>query len=166
MIDEDIYDSAGNPLDCVEEVLSAHEWVFSRTDADELVVDVTGQNGTYRILFVWQEEFCAMQMVCQYDMAVNRKNLSRLPETLMHINSKLWLGHFGIEPHTRHPIFRHNALFRGLPQSAGTEQVEELVDIALMECERFYPAFDMLAGKDCPDGKAMSLALLNTEGEA
>jgi len=46
------------------------------------------------------------------------------------------------------------------------EQLEDLVDIALMECERFYPAlqFVVWAGRTPKD--AMASAMMETAGEA
>ncbi len=63
------------------------------------------------------------------------------------------------------PMFRHAVLLRGL-DGASMEQIEDLVDIALSECERFYPAFQFViwGGKSAQD--AISAALLDTVGEA
>ncbi len=62
-------------------------------------------------------------------------------------------------------MFRHAMLLRGLG-GASTEQIEDLVDIALNECERFYPAFQFVlwGGKSAQD--AVAAALLDTVGEA
>jgi hypothetical protein len=37
------YISAANPLDIVEEIVSANEWSFDRTSEDEMIVDFPGQ---------------------------------------------------------------------------------------------------------------------------
>jgi hypothetical protein len=43
-----------------------------------------------------------------------------------------------------------------------------MVDIALVQCERYYPAFHLLANKDdhAPTPQNMSLALMETVGES
>ena len=81
------------------------------------------------------------------------------------VNERLWLGHFGLWTEEGVPMFRHAVLLRGLG-GASMEQIEDLVDIALSECERFYPAFQFViwGGKSAPD--AISAALLDTVGEA
>ncbi|MBX6322880.1 MAG: hypothetical protein IRY94_13705, partial [Rhodospirillaceae bacterium] len=49
---------------------------------------------------------------------------------------------------------------------ATVEQLEDLVDIALNECERFYPAFQfVLWGGRSPE-EAVQAAILETVGEA
>jgi hypothetical protein len=84
---------------------------------------------------------------------------------LASVNERLWLGHFGLWNEEGVPMFRHAVLLRGLG-SASMEQIEDLVDIALNECERFYPAFQFVlwGGKTAQD--AVAAALLDTVGEA
>ncbi len=81
------------------------------------------------------------------------------------INERMWLGHFDVDSDEHTPMFRHTTLLRGA-QGASVEQLEDLVDIALTECERFYPAFQFViwGGKSAPD--AVSAAILDTVAEA
>ena len=51
-------------------------------------------------------------------------------------------------------------------QADQPEQIEDLVDIALTECERFYPAFQLVVwgGKGAED--AIAAAMIDPQGEA
>ncbi len=49
---------------------------------------------------------------------------------------------------------------------ASSEQVEDLVDIAVSECERFYPAFQLVIWGGKPPGEAMEMAMIEPIGEA
>jgi hypothetical protein len=62
-------------------------------------------------------------------------------------------------------MFRHTTLLRGA-QAASQEQLEDLVDIALTECERFYPAFQFILWGGKSASEAVSAAILDTVGEA
>jgi hypothetical protein len=63
------------------------------------------------------------------------------------------------------PIFRHAVLLRGAP-SASAESIEDMVDIAITECERFFPAFQfVLWGGKTPE-EALQMAMLECVGEA
>ena len=66
-------------------------------------------------------------------------------------NEKLWLGHFDLWSDEGLPVFRHAVLFRDGTGASG-ELIEDLVDIAVSECERFYPAFQFViwGGKSAP----------------
>ena len=67
-------------------------------------------------------------------------------------NDKLWIGHFGIDSDDGMPVFRHAVLLRGAP-GASAESLEDMVDIAITECERFFPAFQFVlwGGKAPPE---------------
>ena len=162
----DIFDDIGNPLDSVEDILSANDWAFHRTTDDELCVHVTGRMGSYQIVFLWEEDHCAMQICCLPDVTVPSKNMDLAMRALGTINAKLWLGHFDIRTHDRTPCFRHTSLFHGMACTSGAEHIGELIEIALRECERYYPAFNFLCGAAPDDEETLALALLDAEGES
>ena len=61
---------SGNPIDLVEEIVSANDWAHDRASDEELVVEISGRWCDYRLYFVWQEELCAMHFSCGFDMKV------------------------------------------------------------------------------------------------
>ncbi len=154
-----------NPLDVVEEIVSANEWGCERTGVDEMLVEVPGRWCSYRMFFFWQDDISAMQFSCHYDMRVPAGRQGPVVELLAMINERLWLGHFDVDSEEQTPMFRQTVLLRGAP-NASIEQVEDLIDIALTECERFYPAFQFViwGGKSAPD--AVTAAILDTVAEA
>jgi len=170
-----------NPLDSVEDVLTANEWTFNRMNMDEIIVQVAGKCCNYRLIFVWQEDMNAIQFCCQYDMVITPNNTDITARTLMAINSKLWMGSFIVDNITHIPTFRHTLLNHGdTPHTACFENIEALIDIALTQCERYQAAFDILAQESqqknildniqttAPmiDEQIMSLALMETLGES
>ena len=80
-------------------------------------------------------------------------------------NERLWLGHFDLSAEDNSPAFRHAVLLRGV-MAASAEQVEDLVDIALSECERFYPAFQLVLWGGKKPAEAMAAAMIDPVGEA
>jgi len=154
-----------NPLDLVEQFVTTNDWAFDRRSDDELAAEVPGRWCNYSLYFAWREDMGAMHFTCAFDMKV--PDAKRLPifELLGMVNEKLWLGHFGLWEDEGVPMFRHTSLLRGTP-GAVPEQVEDLIDIAVGECERFYPAFQFViwGGKSAKD--AMAASLLETQGEA
>ena len=157
--------SAHNPLDIVEEIVTANEWPFDRASDDEMVVEIGGRWCDYRLYFVWQADLSAMQFSCQFDMKVQTHRKTAVHELLSEVNTRMWLGHFDVcsEEHT--PMFRQTTLLRG-SHGASVEQLEDLVEIALSECERFYPAFQFVIWGGKTPAEAVSAALLDTVGEA
>lgn len=162
----DIFEDVSNPLDSVEEIFYANDWTFDRMTEDELNVQVSGKMGEYKLMFRWQEEYSAMQFSCELDIDVKDEAVEVAARTMTSINSGLWLGHFDFRPGTNIPCFRHTSLFRGMTQGSGVEQMEDLVDIAIAECERYYPVFDIYSRGIPENGMDMSLALMQSAGEA
>jgi hypothetical protein len=122
--------------------------------------------GEYKLFFHWQEEYSAMRFICQYDLDIKRAAMDEAAKTMTDINSKLWLGHFDFREGTEIPCFRHTTLFRGMTQTSGSEHMEDLVDIAISECERFFPVFDMLSRGASHDPAQLQLALMPAAGES
>lgn len=164
----DPFDELSNPLDSVEDLLNANNWTFNRADEDELRVQVSGRHGgLYDMQFVWQEEYGAMQFTCKMgDIIIDEDKIAGTSEMMRKINANLWLGHFDFLDDERIPRFRHTCLFRGMHGASGAEHIEDLVDIALAECERFFAAFDLISRPKQADDALFSLAMMDVQGDA
>lgn len=163
----DAFEDVSNPLDSIEEILSANDWTFDRMSEDELTVQISGKMGTYTMLFVWQEDYSAMQFTCEFDITLHPDALDSAATAMTAINSTLWLGHFDIRAGGNIPCYRHTSLLRGMVYASGADHLEDLVDIALSECERYYPAFELLSRKSTSqDQGALALAMMDIAGES
>jgi hypothetical protein len=157
--------SAANPIDLVEEIVQANEWAHDRANDAEMVVEVSGRWCEYRMFFLWQQNTSALHFSCGFDMKVPKGRRAPVYELLALANEKLWLGHFDLSAEDNSPAFRHAILLRGVP-GASAEQVEDLVDIALSECERFYPAFQFVVWGGKSPAQAIASAMIDPVGEA
>ena len=154
-----------NPIDLVEEIVQANEWAHDRASDAELVVEISGRWCDYRLLFLWQREINALHFTCGFEMKVPKPRRAAIFELLAVVNERLWLGHFDLASEDLSPSFRQGVLLRGAT-GASVEQIEDLVDIAVSECERFYPAFQLVVwGGKTPD-EAIAAAMLDPMGEA
>jgi hypothetical protein len=156
---------APNPLDIVEEIVAANQWPFDRTSEDELVVEITGKWCDYRLYFMWRDDLSALHFTCAFDARVPDTRRREVHDLLALINEKLWLGHFDVSLEEGMPMFRHTVPLRGL-SGASVEQLEDLVDSAFTECERFYPAFQFVIWGGKSAQEAIAAALFETVGEA
>jgi hypothetical protein len=154
-----------NPIDLVEEIVLANEWRHDRASDEEMVVEICGQWCDYRLLFVWHREMSALHFSCSFEMKVQRTRRAAVYELLASVNERLWFGHFDLAPSDQSPSFRHGVMLRGAP-GASAEQIEDLVDIALTECERFYPAFQFVVWGGKSAEEAIAQAMIDPIGEA
>jgi hypothetical protein len=161
--DEAIYDD--NPLDVVEEIVAANQWRFERTGDEELTVSVAGSWCDYHLGFSYNTVCGGLQLACAFDMRVPERRRAPVHSLLALVNERMWLGHFDLWSEDAVPMYRHGVLIRG-GGAPNFDQMEELIEIALSECERFYPAFQYViwGGKDASE--AIAVSMLDTMGEA
>jgi hypothetical protein len=160
-----VRERATNPLDVLEQIVTANEWAFERRSDGEMAAEAPGKWCDYGLFFSWSPEISAMHFSCAFDMKVPPEGRHKLFELLAMANEKLWIGHFGLESEEGVPVFRHSVLLRGAP-SASAESLEDMVDIAITECERFFPAFQFVLWGGKTPGDALQAAMLDCMGEA
>ncbi|MCB1834721.1 MAG: YbjN domain-containing protein [Geminicoccaceae bacterium] len=164
-LQSEFHENVANPLDRVEKLADNQEWPYHRHSDEELAAEIDGQWCHYRLWFSWHPEIGVMHLSCALDMKVPAKKRAEFFELLSIANTKLWLGHFELWQEEQLPIFRHACLFR---ESSGASEglLSDLVDIAVNECDRFYPAFQFMFWGGRKAEEAIMAALLETEGEA
>jgi hypothetical protein len=156
---------AANPLDILEQIVMANDWVFDRRTDEEMAAEAPGRWCDYGLYFNWSHEISAMHFTCTFDLKVPEKRRPALYELLALANEKLWIGHFGMDTDDGMPVFRHSVLLRGAP-GASAESLEDMVDIAITECERFFPAFQFVLWGGKAPNDALAAAMLECVGEA
>jgi hypothetical protein len=154
-----------NPLDLAEQLILDREWLCDRPVEEELVAEVQSSWCNYRIWFTWQPDLGVLIFSCAYDVKIHEKHRSKLFPLLAAVNEKLWLGHFDLSGDDGVIMYRHAQLFRGA-QGCAPEQLEDLLDIAITECNRFFPAFQSVLWGGNTHEEALEIALLDTVGEA
>lgn len=154
-----------HPIDLVERVIGANQWSHQRVSDDELAVEIAGCWCDYRLFFAWHREVAAIHFSLALDMRVPKAKHGQVGVLLATINEKLWLGHFDLWSEDGLPMFRYAVLLRGT-SGPSHAQIEELVNIAISESDRFYPAFQFViwGGKSVAD--AVACALIDPIGEA
>jgi hypothetical protein len=162
---QDTHDHAANPLDIIEQIIGSNEWAFDRRSASEMAAEAPGKWCDYGLFFSWSHEISAMHFSCAFDLKVPAEKRDKLFELLSLANEKLWIGHFGLDSDDGVPVFRHSVLLRGAP-GASAESLEDMVDIALTECERFFPAFQFVLWGGKNPAEALQAAMLDCVGEA
>jgi hypothetical protein len=154
-----------NPLDLVEEIVDANGWTFDRATQEDMIVRIEGRWSNYDMFFTWIERARVMHFCCACDMRIPPERRVAVRELLSLANEKLWLGHFGANPTDHLLTFRHTVLLRGV-DGASVEQLEDLVDIALTESDRFYPAFQFVVWGGKAPHDAITASMLEPVGEA
>ena len=154
-----------HPIDFVEDIIHSKKWSFSRAADNELVAEITSQWCQYRLYFSWCEQFKAINFTVTFDLKFPLSALKAIHELLALINEKLWIGHFDVTSKNGIPAFRHTLL---VPRKNEIifSQLEELVDIGIYECEKYYPAFQLVLFEESKPHEALELCLFEPIGLA
>ena len=163
-LSQSIFDQTMHPLDLVEETVALRDWALERTARDELIAEAGGRWCDYHAIFNWIEEIGALQITCAFDVRTPPERRASVHELLAVLNERLGIGHFDVGTNDGLPAYRHALLLRGGALSA--EQVEDMIDIALHELDRFYPAFQYVVWGNQSAQAAVSSIVFETVGEA
>ena len=154
-----------NPIDYIEDIIHSKKWSFSRAAEDELVADIASQWCQYRLYFAWSEQIRAINFTVTFDLKFPYPTFVAIHELLALINEKLWIGHFDVTSNNGIPAYRHTVL--SLQENEMLHhQLEDIVDIAIYECEKYYPAFQLVLFDDSEPKKALNLSTFDTIGMA
>lgn len=154
-----------SPLDVIEQIVAAKDWAFDRPNDDEMAVQLPGQWSDFNFYAAWDPHLSAMQFTVSLQMRVPHAKRAAVHELLALANEKVWMGHFTVWREDGLLVYRHALPLRG-SNGPSHAQIEDLIETAICECERFYPAFQYViwAGQAAED--AMADAMIETVGEA
>ncbi len=158
-------DLPGDPIDLVEAFVDAHDWAYERCGESEIAARLSGQWCDLQLWFASRTEARSLVITCALDMRVPRSRRDAVYPLLAGINERLLFGHFELWSDGGWPTFRHT-LVGDSEAPIALCVLEDVVDAARAECDRYYPAFQfVLWGGEDADG-AIAASLIETEGEA
>ena len=154
-----------NPIDIVEDVIYQKKWNFSRAADHELVAEIASNWCAYRLYFTWSENINAISFSITFDIKFPETKLNNAYELLGLINENLWIGHFDITSKNGIPAFRHT-IISSTDNDFLHKKLEDLVDIAIYECEKYYPSFQQVLFDDIEPTKSLVFANFEVIGSA
>ena len=107
------------------------------------MADISSKWCQYRLYFTWSDNIKAISFTITFDLKFPQSKIINAYELIGLINEKLWLGHFDITSKNGIPAFRHTILSNAESDFLH-KKLENLVDIAIYECEKYYPSFQQV----------------------
>ncbi len=153
-----------NPIDIVEDVVYQKKWNFSRAADHELVAELASKWCEYRMYFSWSENISAMSFTVTFDFRFPKSQFNVAYELLCLINERLWIGHFDITSKNGIPAYRHTVFSNN--NHLLHKQLEDLLDIGIYECEKYYPSFQQVLFESIPPKEAIKFANFEIIGQA
>jgi hypothetical protein len=154
-----------HPIDIAATLAMRRDWEFDRMGEDELAMAVEGSWRTYAVTLAWRPGEESLRLLVSFEMAPPKRRRAALNDVINRANEACWSGAFALWPEEELMVWRYGLTLAGgaLPTP---EQIEAMLAAALGACERFYPAFQLVAwGGEKPEA-AMAVAMGEAVGRA
>jgi len=154
-----------HPIDLVEHIAEHHAWEFDRIADDQIAMAVEGQWRTYSITLAWSAYDSTLRLICTFEMEPPEERDQLLYEALNRANDHCWAGNFTWWSEQKLMVYRYGLILAG-EQIASPEQIDTMIGAAVMSCERFYPAFQLVTWGGRTPAEAMQIAISEAYGRA
>lgn len=154
-----------DPIELVTRFVVTHDWLLQCRGENVVLVEVPGKWCDYQLSVVWRQDQSAMQVTCQIDLEIESSRYVELALLATLLNKQIFIGHLELDMVTGILEMHYTLALRGAG-GATPEQVEDVVDIMLGECEHCYPAIYQVAKEQVIAAEAASCAMFTVEGEA
>ena len=154
-----------HPIDMVETIANHHAWEFDRIAEDQIAMAVEGQWRTYSITLAWSPYDETLRLICTFEMEPPEERMGAIFEMLNAVNDHCWAGNFTWWEEQKLMVYRYGLVLAG-EQVAAPEQIDTMIGAAVMSCERFYPAFQLVTWAGRTPKDAMGVAISEAYGTA
>ena len=142
-----------HPIDLVEHIAEHNDWEFDRIADDQIAMAVEGRWRTYSVTLAWSAYDETLRLICTFEMEPPAERLPALYEMLNQVNDQCWAGSFTWWAEQKMMVFRYGLVLSG-DSCASPEQIDTMISAAVLGCERYYPAFQLVTwGERAAEGR-------------
>ena len=153
------------PVDMLSALFEARGWPITNLSPEEMSGEIQGSWTNYQLRAIWRRDDNVLQLLCLPEVRVGKDRRTPACELLALVNEQLWLGHFDIWSSGDMLVYR-NAAMLGDDGLLSLDQAQAIVETAVEECDRFYPAFQFVLWGDKSPHDALDCALIDAAGQA
>ena len=157
--------SKNNPIDFIEEYVLDYEIEKIRDSRDEIIIFSKGVWRNYEISFKWDSKRKIIEIITYFEMSKKNRINKSIYSLISDINKKANVGFFNYCTELNAILFSYKISIKG-QDSISVEQIKNIINIVIDECDRFFPVFFVFFYKKQDPIHALDIALLDTVGEA
>ena len=154
-----------HPIRLMARFVNANAWHLHGSSETEISIEIPGKSTIYTLTVAWQDGLAALHVNAHLDILIVPQQMDEARKVVNGINRHMWLGNFDLDDEEGTVMFRHNLPLKGTG-GATPEQIEDLLQVTVGECERAYPALFQIATGVVSAGTAVQTAMLETAGSA
>lgn len=157
-----------NPLDSVEDLLIANDWVYKRLTNQELVLSINGRSCDYTLSFTWNETASLLKMSCEIEDEIPEGKIGEAILVANELSENLNLGYLSVNHETRKVVHNYSLLAGEDDKIIDRGYIANVVENVLKDCEENFMLIKYFMNKDVcrSDKKLISLLIMPTEGHA
>ncbi|GIX14096.1 MAG: hypothetical protein KatS3mg118_2055 [Paracoccaceae bacterium] len=154
-----------HPIDIVESLAEDNAWEFDRVGDNQIAMTVAGAWRSYALSLAWSGGEEMLRLICVFDLDPPADREAELLRLVDLANDRIWGGAFTLWREKGQMVFRYGLVLAGGARPLPA-QVERMMQTALLACERFYPAFQLVAWGGQAAGDALGIAIAEAYGRA
>ena len=154
-----------DPIELVTRFVVTHDWLLQSRGENAVLVEVPGKWCDYQLAVLWRQDEAAMQVSCRIDVQTDPMRYGEMALLASLLNKQIFIGHLALDVTAGELEMRYTLALRGAG-GATPEQIEDVVDIMLGECEHCYPAIYQVAKHGVLATDAANIAMFTSGGEA
>jgi hypothetical protein len=165
IVEHDFDSEELHPIDIVETLAEERSWDFDRIADNQIAMAIEGTWRTYSVTLAWSPRDEALRLICAFDLNPPARRVAALQAAICLANDRCWSGAFVLWREQKLMGYRYGLNLTG-GAHASSAQINDMVRAAVAACERFYPAFQLVAwGGERPE-KALGIAMAEAYGRA
>jgi hypothetical protein len=154
-----------HPIDIVESLAEHRSWDFDRICEDRIAMAVEGVWRSYAITLNWSPHDETLRLICTFEFKAEPERAADMALTLAGANDACWTGGFTLWAEQELMVYRYGLTLAGGAMATGG-QIDAMMRAAVGACERFYPAFQLVAAGDAAPQEAVDVAVADAYGRA
>ena len=152
-------------IDLIEQIVKKYNWEYNRINDNQITMVAQGQWRTYSITLAWSAHDQTLRLICTFEIEPQAQRIEELYKCLNLANDRCWVGAFTYVEDKKLLVYRYGLILTG-EKIVSPDQINKIIDIAVMSTERFYPAFQLISSSDQTPEQALQVAITKAYGHA
>ena len=158
-------DGPQDPIGMIASYFEEQSWHFEQFDSNSLLLDIAGEWCRYRFYFSYIPERQFFYVTARIELPIPEKTKGYYSFLLQGLNESMRLGHVDLSPEDHKPVWRFLLPLRG-STNLTLGQLADVLEEALYECDKIYPAFQLFVWGGYNADEAVSSVLFPVMGSA
>lgn len=154
-----------SPLMLAFQYLKRRGWSVEKVGESEISTEINELFAPFHLCVMWNQEFQSLMVSCNIREEVSSEARQAVIDLLSNLNSTIWMGHYEIAPEDGFVGHRYTLNLAGVDYPSEA-QLESMIDTAIAECVRIYPALQYITVEGKTAQEAAVAAMMDTVGEA